>query len=306
MKNKGIFRIFALFMTAMLCISLFSMTAFASDGGEYEETPETSEVPTEPEVSEPEDVTGDIEFVIPEDISSLLGSIDLSGLDIGAIFNGILSGFGGMGEDTEEETEPPVSLTPDGNMSLVDDISGEAAGDKQFITVVTKNGNYFYIIIDRAEDGEYTVHFLNQVDERDLLDLMEEEETESEPVACICTDKKCSVGDINTKCPVCIIQVSECVGIDPEPVEPTPTEGDGDGGTDGEEKEGGNAGIIALIAIVLVGGIGAGVYFFVIKPKNGKSTKVPSDLDDFDLEDEEYLIEEETETADEDTTEDSE
>lgn len=56
-------------------------------------------------------------------------------------------------------------------MSLVDDITGEASGDKQFITVVTKNGNYFYIIIDRAEDGENTVHFLNQVDEKTFCSL---------------------------------------------------------------------------------------------------------------------------------------
>lgn len=49
-------------------------------------------------------------------------------------------------------TPDPKPLTPEGNLSLVDDIDGETSEDKQFITVVSKTGNYFYIIIDRAGD----------------------------------------------------------------------------------------------------------------------------------------------------------
>lgn len=75
------------------------------------------------------------------------------------------------GEYSEEVTGgmEPQPLTPDGNLSLIDDIEGEAAEDKQFIIVQSKNGNYFYIIVDRAAEGENTVHFLNQVDEADLM-----------------------------------------------------------------------------------------------------------------------------------------
>ena len=61
-----------------------------------------------------------------------------------------------------------VPITPKGNATLVDDFYG----DKQLITVTTKAGNYFYILIDRAnEDKEISVHFLNQVDDADLLAL---------------------------------------------------------------------------------------------------------------------------------------
>ena len=69
-----------------------------------------------------------------------------------------------------------AALTPDGNLSLIDDIGSPTASGKQFITVETKNGNVFYLIIDRDDEGEETVHFLNQVDEADLLKLMDEEE----------------------------------------------------------------------------------------------------------------------------------
>ena len=86
-------------------------------------------------------------------------------------------------EEPEEPAEPEEPenldpLTPEGNLTLVDDITSEKTG-KQFITVVSKNGNYFYIIIDRDDEGENTVHFLNLVDEADLLNLMDEEDAQA-------------------------------------------------------------------------------------------------------------------------------
>ena len=70
-----------------------------------------------------------------------------------------------------EETEPAPALTPEGNAALVDDFGG----NKQLITVTTKAGNYFYILIDRAnEDKKTAVHFLNQVDEADLMATRQE------------------------------------------------------------------------------------------------------------------------------------
>ena len=42
-------------------------------------------------------------------------------------------------------------LTPDGNLTLVDDFGSITGTGKQFVTLVTKAGNYFYLIIDRDE-----------------------------------------------------------------------------------------------------------------------------------------------------------
>ena len=74
------------------------------------------------------------------------------------------------------ETPTGHGLTPSGNLTLVDDFGERNGEGQQFVTLVTKNGNYFYLIIDRDEKGEETVHFLNLVDERDLFALMEDDE----------------------------------------------------------------------------------------------------------------------------------
>ena len=185
---------------------------------------------------------------------------------------------GGM----EPEGQP---LTPEGNATLVDDFYG----DKQLITVTTKAGNYFYILIDRAnEDAETAVHFLNQVDEADLLALMEDGEVQETPAVCTCTEK-CQAGAVNTACPVCAVNMSECAGKaleeEPEP-EPEP------------EKESGSGGALVLILLLTVlGGGGAFAYIKFIKPKQG--AKVSADPDDYDFEDEEEYINEDTPESEE-------
>ena len=73
--------------------------------------------------------------------------------------------------------ETSGALTPEGNLTLVDDYhtSYSDGSGQQFITLVSKSGATFYLVIDRNSKGAQTVHFMNLVDEADLLALMEED-----------------------------------------------------------------------------------------------------------------------------------
>ena len=77
--------------------------------------------------------------------------------------------------------ETSGALTPEGNLTLVDDYHTDYSdgSGQQFITLVSKSGNTFYLVIDRNAKGENTVHFMNLVDEADLLSLMEDEDAEA-------------------------------------------------------------------------------------------------------------------------------
>ena len=85
-------------------------------------------------------------------------------------------------EDTVTVTdETSGALTPEGNLTLVDDYHTDYSdgSGQQFITLVSKSGNTFYLVIDRNAKGQQTVHFMNLVDEADLLALMEEEDADA-------------------------------------------------------------------------------------------------------------------------------
>ena len=170
-----------------------------------------------------------------------------------------------------EEPEETAPLTPEGNATLVDDFGG----NKQLITVTTKSGNYFYILIDRAAVGEQTVHFLNQVDEADLMALTENGDTTKKPEVCNCTEK-CEAGKVNTSCPVCATSMTGCTGKEPTP---TPTEQ-----PEEPKEKGSNPGVVlALVLFVLLGGGAAFYYFKFLKPK--QNVKGDTDLEDFEFED---------------------
>ena len=77
--------------------------------------------------------------------------------------------------------ETSGALTPEGNLTLVDDYHtnySDGSG-QQFITLVSKSGATFYLVIDRNAKGQQTVHFMNLVDEADLLSLMEDEDADA-------------------------------------------------------------------------------------------------------------------------------
>ena len=77
--------------------------------------------------------------------------------------------------------ETSGALTPEGNLTLVDDYHTDYSdgSGQQFITLVSKSGNTFYLVIDRNAKGQQTVHFMNLVDESDLLSLMEDEDADA-------------------------------------------------------------------------------------------------------------------------------
>lgn len=191
-------------------------------------------------------------------------------------------------EPVAEPTLPSLDgfggLTPDGNLSLIDDILGGALfssedvenSQMQFVTVESKSGNVFYLVIDHSTGD---VYFLNLVDESDLLALLEDEGYEAE---CDCK-VKCEAGAVNTDCPVCRTDLKGCKGEEPEPT-PTPTPA-----ADSEPENDGGFNAAAILPIVLILLLIAGAVAALLKFRQKKpDTSGDTDLHDYEFpEDEE-------------------
>mgnify|MGYP000793080612 CR=1 FL=1 len=186
-------------------------------------------------------------------------------------------------EPVAEPTLPSLGglggLTPDGNLSLIDDILGGALfssedvdnSQMQFVTVESKSGNVFYLVIDHSTGD---VYFLNLVDESDLLALLEDEGYE---VECDCK-VKCEAGAVNTDCPVCRNDLKGCKGEEPEPT-PTPTPA---ADSEPEDEGGFNAAAILPIVLILLLIACAAAAFLKLRQKK-PATSGDTDLDDYEF-----------------------
>lgn len=170
-----------------------------------------------------------------------------------------------------QQSQPEDSgsgLTPPGNLTLVDDIGATSTAGQQFITLVSKNGNTFYLVIDRDTDGNENVHFMNLVDEADLFALLDEDA------------QAAYQGQLQP----------------PAETPPAPTERPEESTPEPEaepEKQS-NWAPMMLLAIVGIGGIGFAGYRVINKKKQAEAAAKPDpDADYQDEEDEEYDIPEE-------------
>lgn len=198
-----------------------------------------------------------------------------------------------LGLESSDDTTSG-GLTPDGNLTLVDDIGTTTEAGQQFITLQSKDGNTFYLIIDRDDDGDENVYFLNLVDEADLLALMDEDEAAAYTSTDGVTNTDEDFADTST-------------ASDTEETENTEdADAEADESTDTEDEEKSSSNMLPLILLVLVVIGGAGAYFFMQTKKKQKTAERPDpDADYTDADDDEYLLPEDEELgADSEDTED--
>ena len=183
-------------------------------------------------------------------------------------------------DSTDSTRDVSGALTPDGSLTLVDDVDDEDAENMQFMTVTTRDSSYYYIIIDRS-GSEDNVYFLNAVDAADLMNVMTDEEKE-ELAESASSETEDSSTDIIT--PTLIDDDSESGG------DATETEDNKDVDLEMQNKAG--TALPMLVVFAFIGALIAGAYYFLkIKPEKEQAKDVDEDREFYD--DDEYVNEDE-------------
>lgn len=172
-----------------------------------------------------------------------------------------------------EESEAPT--IPGGNAVVIEDVNADVV-DRQFVTIQSKNGNTFYLVIDKDSKGKENVYFMNLVDEYDMLAFAED------------FPEGVTVETPDGEAPTEPVTDSEGNVIE-QPEE------NKDGEKAEQPAEGGSNMLLIVVGILALGGGGAFYYFKVYKNK----PKAPKQSDYADEDEDDY----EEETVNEDTDE---
>ena len=235
-------RVWALLLALVMCISCLSITASAEANPPSDDVIIWTSEPTEPQETRPAETTPPATEPAPTQPAP-----------------------------TPTEPEPETN-------AIVRDLLYHEETNKQFITVETRSGEVFYIIIDYdaptdENNEQFHTYFLNKVDDADLQALLED----GTVVTCSCVNR-CKAGAVNTTCKICAKNMTECAGtfVEPEP-EPTtpptePTE---------EPDEGVNPMAVVAVVLLMILLVAMG-YFFIKERFPHTKPSGNTDLDDYD------------------------
>ena len=242
-------RIFAAILALVMSVSCLSLTASAEANPPSDDVIIWTSEPTEPQETRPAETTPSAAEPAPT-------------------------------QPAPAPTEPEVETN-----AIVRDLMYHEETNKQFITVETRSGEVFYIIIDYdaptdENNEQFHTYFLNKVDDADLQALLED----GTVVTCSCVNR-CEAGAVNTSCEICAKNMTECAGtyVEPEPTVP-PTEP-----VEEPEEKTSPAAIVAVL--LLIGLLGAMAFFFLKGKIPNTQAKGSTNLDDYDYgieDDEEY------------------
>lgn len=177
------------------------------------------------------------------------------------------------------QTTPTISEPFEQGNAIASSLQYHKDTNKQFLTIETRSGEVFYIIIDydapvNENLEQFSAYFLNKVDNADLSALLDDGNTVE---VCGCIDR-CYAGHVNTTCSICAKNMTECVGKEPETTE-APTTAPTEPVKEPEKK----SSLAGLLLVLLILGMGGAVAWHFFKNKMpDQQTKGDTDLDDYD------------------------